>query len=533
MSKIKQIAVLTVLLLSAFPLFLTGAGAESDDLGWYKDAVVYEVFVRSFHDSNGDGKGDLKGLIGKLDYLNDGKPGTGSDLEVTALWLMPVFSSPSYHGYDVTDYYNINKDYGTNEDMELLLKEAHKRGIRIILDYVINHTSNRHPYFKEAMADRKSPKRNWFVWSKDLPPGWSQPWSPGGPSTQVWHKTGTGYYYGVFYYGMPDWNWTNPEVRKELKTVSSFWLKKGVDGFRLDAIRYLVEEGGNLGQKDTAGTHKAMAELYSHSKQVKKDVLFVGEVWADMDTVATYFKSPQSPAQVDSCFNFDLAGAIVDGVKNHTFNKMNAVLEIALETYPKGAIDSIFLTNHDQDRIASVIGPKVPKLKLAASILLTFPGVPYIYYGEEIAMSGRKPDEMIRRPMRWDSTEMAGFTTAKRPWIRPEPRPKAFNVADMDKKKNSLLKHYKTFIRLRNGNIALRRGNYKWVEATHPKVFAFLRQHKEQNLLVLHNFSPLPVEKVNVKETITRGKNILTGKSETTIQLNPYETKIFTVKVKH
>lgn len=530
----KQIkGLVSLLLVLLLPTVFTGAvkgGDTVDHMGWYKDAVVYEIFVRSFQDSNGDGQGDLKGLINRLDYLNDGNPDSGTDLEVTAIWLMPVFSSPSYHGYDITDYYRVNSDYGTNEDMDLLIKEAHKRGIRVILDLVINHTSNQHPFFIEAQSDPASKKRHWYTWRKDIPDNWSQPWSPGSPSTSVWHKSGDYYYYGVFYFGMPDINWTNPEVKQEMKTISSFWLNKGVDGFRLDAIRYLVEEGPNLGQKDSKSTHHAMAELYSHAKSVKKDALFVGEVWADLDTIAGYFSSPVNPAQVDSCFNFDLAAAIVEGVKTGTFNKINAIVEITRETYPQNAIDSIFLTNHDQDRVASVIGLDVPKLKLAASILLTFPGVPYLYYGEEIAMKGTKPDEMIRRPMRWDGSELAGFTTAAKSWIRPETLPANATVSDLEKDKDSLLNHYKTYIRLRNHHIALRQGDYKKIDTTSPLIYAYLREHKDETLLVLHNFSGQRVEGILLKKELTVGKNILTDEPGTgEMGLNAYETKIFYV----
>ncbi len=525
----RRIFVLLILVLLVLPV--------GGDVSWYRDVVVYEVFVRSFYDADGDGVGDIRGLISRLDYLNDGKPGEGDDLEIGAIWLMPICESPSYHGYDVTDYYKVNPKYGSMKDFETLLVEAHKRGIKIFIDLVINHTSSKHPYFLEAKKDLKSPKRDWYVWKKDMPGGWGHPWAPGSTSRQVWHKDPTKvddhHYYGVFYFGMPDLNYRNPEVRKEMQAVARFWLEKGVDGFRLDAIRYLVEEGPRLGQMDIEDTHKVLAEFYQSVKAVKKDSVLVGEVWTDMDTVASYYKSLISPAQVDSCFNFDLAGAIVGGVKTGNFKKINVVMEVGLETLPGGAIDSVFLTNHDMNRIASILGGDVPKLKLAASVLLTFPGVPYIYYGEEIAMQGKKPDEMIRRPLPWNGEKFGGFTKAERPWIKPDLSREGFHVAAMQKDKGSLLNHYKKFIRMRNKNVALRRGAYRNVVMNHASVYGYLRIHKEQVLLVVHNFSGSVAEGVVPEGKIVVLRDVGSGKDVSVVGSVPaYGTRVFQVELK-
>ncbi|MCP4150633.1 MAG: alpha-amylase [bacterium] len=507
------------------------AAVEKDELSWYKEAVVYEAFVRSFYDADNDGKGDINGLIAKLDYLNDGDPKTETDLEVSAIWLMPVFSSPSYHGYDILDYYNINKDYGTMKDFERLLEESHKRGIRIIIDLVLNHTSDKHPAFLEARKGPDNPKRDWYVWKKQMPPGWGQPWSPHSKSNTVWHQAGDSYYYGLFYYGMPDLNYKNPEVIAEVKKVMKFWLDKGVDGFRLDAIRYLREDGPKLGQMDTETTHRVMADLYKEAKRIKKDCILIGEIWTDMDAISTYFKSEISPAQVDSAFNFDLSSGILKGIQNGRPIDVNVLVEITQETYPKGAIDSIFLTNHDMDRIASVIGADIGKLKLASSVLLTLPGVPYIYYGEEIAMLGKKPDEHIRRPMRWEKGPLGGFSTAQRPWIKPNIRYAEHTIADMEKDNGSLLNNYKKMIRLRNRNIALRLGTYNVVLTSNLRVYGFLRSHKEQKVLVLHNFSGSKIEGIKVPPAINVSKELLSGAAVTGVSgLDAYETKVYELK---
>jgi alpha-amylase len=220
-------------------------------------------------------------------------------------------------------------------------------------------------------------------------------------------------------------------------------------------------------------------------KQQKDDCYLVGEIWTDMDTVAPYLGSPR---ELDSAFNFDLAGAIVGGVKDKNFSFINATQEVTLETYPKDTADAIFLTNHDQDRIASVYGPNLDKLKLAASVLLTLPGTPYIYYGEEIGMPGTKPDENIRKPMLWTDGENAGFSTAK-PWNAPARVRPGINVKAEAASPDSLLSHYRHLIKIRNNNIALRRGGYQVVRLANKNIYAYLRSHAQQTVLVIHNFS--------------------------------------------
>ena len=204
---------------------------------WWNEAVFYEIFVRSFKDSNGDGIGDFQGIIQQLDYLNDGDPNTTDDLGINAIWLMPIFPSPSYHGYDVTNYQDVNPDYGTLEDFQQLLEECHARGIRVIIDFVINHTSDKHPWFQAAL-DPASPYHEYYVWSETKPQGL-------GPLGQEsWFKAPNGkYYYAVFWSGMPDLNYNNPKVTEEIYAATQFWLEEGVDGFRVDAARYLFEEG--------------------------------------------------------------------------------------------------------------------------------------------------------------------------------------------------------------------------------------------------------------------------------------------------
>ncbi|HSP07410.1 MAG TPA: alpha-amylase family glycosyl hydrolase, partial [Acidobacteriota bacterium] len=399
-----------------------GSRAGAPEPQWQNDwsygAVFYEVFVRSFYDSNGDGIGDLKGLISKLDYLNDGNPATNSDLQVDALWLMPVFKSPSYHGYDTTDYRQINPQYGTNDDFMRLCKEAHKRGIKIIVDFVMNHSSSDHPWFIDSASSPQSSKRDWYVWNP-MNPGWTQPWGGNNPT---WYFKNGAYYYGVFWSGMPDLNFRNPDVRKMFRDTATFWLQRGADGFRLDATRYLVEDGAGPGQADTPETHADLKEFAAHIRRVKPQATLVGENWTDTPVIATYFGSTATVAggdQLPMNFDFPLSSAIVDGVKSGAAQGIVSKLAEILSVYPQGVNDAPFLTNHDQVRLATVLSNNMDQLKNAAAILLTLPGAPFLYYGEEVGLQNgpTQGDESKRTPMPWNHEPGGGFTTASSPWF--------------------------------------------------------------------------------------------------------------------
>lgn len=479
--------------------------------GWTQGAVVYEVFVRSFYDSNGDGIGDLKGLIAKLDYLNDGNPETKQDLGVDALWLMPVFESPSYHGYDTTDYRRINPDYGTNEDFQLLLEKAHRRGIRIIVDYVMNHTGSGNPWFIESSSPG-SAKRDWYVWSPtDL--GWHQPW---GGSNQTWHPKNEGYYYGVFWSGMPDLNFRNPMIKKEIKDTAAYWLNNGVDGFRLDATRYLVEDGPGPGQADTPESHAFLKEFSAFVRTTKPEAMLVGENWTETPIIATYFGSTDKIAggnELPMNFNFPLSSAILQVVKTGNATPIAAKYAEMKTYYPTGINDAPFLTNHDQVRIATELDKNTQKLRNAASILFTLPGAPFVYYGEEVGMQNgtTNNDEAKRTPMPWDS--QGGFTTGS-PWFAYSPGTDTANVMTETDSPNSLLSHYRNLIAARKSSEALSRGNIEMlspVTGMYP-VVVFLRKTAAETVLVAHNVSdgmasagPFPVTAVSSEKVFSDG----------------------------
>jgi len=457
---------------------------------WAHGAVFYEVFVRSFQDSDGDGKGDLKGLISRLDYLNDGKSETTTDLGVDALWLMPVFESPSYHGYDTTDYGKINPDYGTNADFLRLVDEAHRRGIRVIVDLVVNHTGVGHPWFTAAASSPESPYRDFYVWSEaDL--GWKQPW---GGNTGTWYPAGGAYYYGVFWSGMPDLNWRSAALREEVKRIASLWLDRGVDGFRLDATRYLVETGPVTGQADTPETHSALKEFAAHVRRVRPGALLVGENWADTKVIATYYGSPSVPGgdELPASFDFPLSEKILSALAQGNATLIASKLDEVQKAYPQGALDAPFLTNHDQVRLATQLGKSQGKLRNAAAVLLTLPGAPFLYYGEEVGIENGPTggDESKRTPMPWDASSGGGFTTGT-PWFGFAPGRETANVATQSADPASLLSRYRDLIRARKAAPALAKGDLVLLSpltGTSP-VLAFLRRTTGETVLVAHNLS--------------------------------------------
>lgn len=475
----KRFIVLCLLLFLGLTTSVAIAQDAPEDEPWWNERVFYEVFVRSFYDSDGDGIGDLQGLIEKLDYLNDGDPTTTTDLGVTGLWLMPIMNSPSYHGYDVTDYFTVNPDYGTNDDFKALMAEAHARGMVVIVDLVLNHTSSQHPWFLESQTPY-SAYQDWYVWAEENP-GYL------GPEGQtVWHMKGDRYYYGLFWSEMPDLNYRNPDVNDEMLEVSRFWLEDmGADGFRLDAIRHLIER--DRAQENTPETHTWLREYHDFVKAVKPEALMVGEVWASTALVAPYV-----PDEVDLAFEFDLAQAIVRSANLGITGSIINALETVLTSYPEGQY-ATFLTNHDQNRVMTLMRGNVGAAKVAASILLTLPGVPFIYYGEEIGMVGQKPDELIRTPMQWDSTlTTAGFTTGT-PWQNVNADAAEVNVANQEADPDSLLNHYRALIQVRHATPTLQTGTFSLVESASRKVLSYLRQTDDQTVLVIINMDDRPV----------------------------------------
>lgn len=428
---------------------------------WWRDAVFYEIFVRSYYDTNNDGVGDFNGVTQKLDYLQS--------LGINAIWLMPIHPSPSYHGYDVINYYAVNPDYGTMDDFKNLLAEAHKRDIHIIIDLVLNHTSSQHPWFKSANSDTNSPYRDYYLWSEE-------------PKGSGWYQGNQGYYFGLFWSGMPDLNYNNPAVTKDMLKVTDFWLNKiSVDGFRVDAAKHLIEDGDK--RENTPATHDWYKGFYTAYKAQKPQAYTVGEVFGAGSSIIKSYTGDQ----LDQIFNFEMSSGFVNSSNGGANSGINSAVKFSLQDMPDFNF-ATFLTNHDQTRAMSVFYGNVNKAKLASFLMLTSPGTPFIYYGEEIGMQGQKPDEDLRLPMQWSSDEYARFSMTI-PWRALAKDYEQVNVALQSGDSNSLLEHYRSLIALRNSHASLRTGEVFLLETNNRGIYAAVRVDHSETILVLVNLT--------------------------------------------
>ncbi|GAB4501972.1 MAG: alpha-amylase family glycosyl hydrolase [Anaerolineales bacterium] len=451
---------------TASPTPAATATLQPPSLPWWREAVFYEIFVRSFSDSNGDGIGDFNGITQRLDYLQS--------LGVTALWLMPINPSPSYHGYDVLNYYAVNPQYGTMADFQRLLAEAHRRDMRVIMDLVLNHTSNQHPFFVAANSDVNSPYRNFYRWAETY------------PGTH-WHSGQNGFYYGFFSDRMPDLNYTNPQVTAQMEQMSAFWLKMGVDGFRIDAAKHLVEEGEKF--ENTAANHAWLKGYYAAIKNDFPNAYTLGEIYGAGALVTKIYQN-----ELDHIFNFEVASGAVNSALGQANSGINSAITFALKDNPGGDF-ATFLTNHDQERAMSTLRGDTAKAKVAAALLLTAPGTPFLYYGEEIGMTGKKPDENLRTPMQWDASPNAGFTSGS-PWMEINAdAASGTNVEAQQADPNSLWKTYQALIALRRAHPALSRGDTFLPESANHGVYALIRRDafSGETILVLVNLTGQPV----------------------------------------
>lgn len=450
---------------------------------WPQAGVTYEIFVQSFYDSNGDSIGDFNGVIQKLDYVKE--------LGANAIWFMPVMPSPTYHKYDVIDYKAVHPDYGTMDDFKKLLEEAHKRDIKIVIDLIINHTSNEHPWFLESKSGRDNPFRDYYVWAqKDTIAAFLNKKTITRDSDNIrqWHDPGQGkdFYYGFFWGGMPDLNFDNPKVREEIYEIGRFWLEDiGVDGFRLDAAKHIFPDDRPL------DNHAFWKEFRAKMVAIKSDVYLVGEVYDKKEVVAPYL--PGLPA----LFNFDFHYTLLEAMNTENgmllAKKQKEILDFYQAITPS-FVDATFSSNHDQPRILNELGSDPAKYKQAIAILLTMPGAPYLYYGEEIGMLGLKPDEHIREPFLWDEKKK---DIGRTQWIKAK-YSKDSTVTSLEvqrKDPNSYFNHYKNLIALRNSHPALAIGSLELPAEELPStVMAYFRTSGEQQLFVVHNIGKKELE---------------------------------------
>ncbi|WP_075717390.1 alpha-amylase family glycosyl hydrolase [Roseburia sp. 499] len=446
----------------------TGAKVEKLNPEWAETTTFYEIFVRSFADSNGDGIGDFKGITENVDYLKE--------LGVGAIWLMPMMESTTYHGYDVADYYAVESDYGTMEDFDELVKICHDNDIKVIIDFVVNHTSYQNEWFREALADENSKYRE-FYFIQDTDPGEAE-----------WYQdeeTGL-YYYGHYDKIMPDLNYNSQAVRDEIKSVADFWLEHDVDGFRLD--------GSNNIDDDISVTLDWWNEFAREVMSKKEDAFIVGENWyTNYAEIANFYQS------MPSSFNFIATDEILEMAKGRNadivadLNTMHKSFE-EKSSSEKGVsalmIDSVMIGNHDMDRVATRVNSE-EKAKLAATIQFTLPGTPFIYYGEEIGQLGQKPDDNRREPFDWyanaDGDYMTKMTDAFfNPTLTYVVPNDGISVEEENDDKDSVLNHYKKLIQIRNDNPVFYNGTYETL-GMGGGLYAYSITEDNSKYLVIHN----------------------------------------------
>ena len=525
---------------------------------WYKNMVLYQVYVRAFCDSNQDGKGDLQGVTNKLDYIKE--------LGIDCIWLMPTYPSPlKDDGYDIADFYGVHSDFGTLDDFKTLIAEAHKRGLKIITDLVINHTSDMHPWFQASRADKNSSYRDYYVWS-DTDKKYSDAriiFIDTEPSNWTWDEMAGQYYWHRFYASQPDLNYDSPTLRKEMLQVQRFWLDLGVDGFRVDAVPYLIErEGTNC--ENLPETHEILKDMRRMIDEEYPDRILLCEANQWPKDVLPYFGNGD---EFHMAFNFPLMPRIYIALYDEDKSPIVWAVENTPEI-PQDAQWCTFLRNHDEltlemvseeerqhlweayapnprmrlnlgirRRLAPLLNNNPQKIRLANALLFSLPGSPVIYYGDEIGM-GDNIDLFdrngVRTPMQWDDSKNAGFSSADElysPVITSNDFNAArVNVADQKADPDSLWSTIRAMINFRKQQPAFSTGSFEYLESGSNQIFTFLRKFKNETILVVNNLSAKQQE-VTLKISLENNqvKNILDGKAytiknnELLLSLKPYE----------
>lgn len=531
---------------------------------WWKSAVIYQIYPRSFSDSNGDGIGDLKGIIEKLDYLKY--------LGINAIWLSPVCRSPQDdNGYDISDYQDIDPIFGNLTDMEELIAEAKKRQIRIIMDLVLNHSSDEHNWFKEAKKSKENPYHDYYIWrdgTKDVLPNEMR--AAFGGSAWEWVPELEQYYFHQFSVKQPDLNWENPKLRKEIYTMINWWIEKGVGGFRLDVIDQIAKEPDRFITSNGPRLHEFLKELSKETFQ-KADLVTVGEAWSATTELAKLYSNPDN-SELSMVFQFEHICLDQEEGKEKwdlaplPFLKLKEVFSRwQRELYKKGW-NSLFWNNHDLPRIVSRWGNdttyRIESAKMLAILLHGMQGTPYIYQGEELGMTnirysieeyrdietqnlyqerlekGYKKEEVMqsiyaksrdnaRTPMQWTNQKNAGFTDGT-PWIKINPNYQEIYAENQVKDPESIFGCYKKLIQLRKEYPVLVDGEFEMLWKKDEHIFAYLRRNKETEIVVICNFFdqtiPCKIEEVgdSLKLLICNYKEI-----QQPFTLRPYEARMY------
>ena len=505
---------------------MSGEAKLRDDPLWFKDAVFYEVYVRGFYDSNGDGIGDFPGLTEKLDYLEW--------LGVDCIWLLPMYASPLRDGgYDIADFYAMLPEYGTLEDFKTFLAAAHARGIRVITDLVVNHTSDTHEWFQEARRSPASPKRDWYVWSDD-PHKYAEAriiFTDTEHSNWTWDEEAGAFYWHRFFSHQPDLNYDNPEVRRALLDVVSFWLDLGIDGFRVDAVPYLIErEGTNC--ENLPETHAVLKELRAHVEANYPNTLLLGEANQWPEDVVEYFGEGD---EFHMNYHFPIMPRLFMALRQEDRRPIVEILERTPDI-PANCQWGMFLRNHDEltlemvtdeerdylyneyakdrrmrlnvgirRRLAPLLDNSRRRIELLHGLLLSLPGSPFLYYGDEIGMGDNiylGDRDGVRTPMQWSADRNAGFSRAdfERLYFPLISNPvygyQSVNVEAQQRYDSSLLNWMRLMIHLRKEHHVFGRGRMDFVKPENRKIFAFTREHEGETVLCVFNLSQVaqPVE---------------------------------------
>ncbi|MDO3626476.1 alpha-glucosidase [Mucilaginibacter sp. BT774] len=544
---------------------------DMTDRKWWKEAVVYQIYPRSFMDSDGDGIGDLKGIISKLDYIQS--------LGVNVVWLNPIYSSPNDdNGYDVSDYRNIMKDFGTMADFDAMLKGMHERGIKLVMDLVVNHSSDEHEWFKQSRSSRNSPYRNYYHWwnaDKGKP---SPRYSLFDVNHDAWmyDSTTNAYYLHYFSRKQPDLNWENPKVRQEVFDIMKFWVDKGIDGFRLDAFQFAAKDTTfpvlpQGYEKEFTKYYAMQPGLHEYLKEMNKEVLSKYDVMSVAEGAGNSFKDAHELVDADrNELNMAYAFEGVDIAKpegysvlhfKEVFSKWDSVFA------QKGWL-SIFLANHDQARLVSRFGNDDPKFrevssKMLTTFIMTMRGTPYYYNGDELGMTnagftdikdyrdkatlneyqhqkniGANMAEFMkqtafssrdngRTPFQWNSNANAGFTIGT-PWIKVNNNYKTINEAIQDKDPNSPLNYFRRIVKLRKDNPVLVYGKYTLVDKSNPDVYAYTRELDSRKFLILLNFRS-EARTANSGLDLSKAKVLIDNYTEPTTdgKLKPFEAVVY------
>ena len=544
---------------------------------WWKEGIVYQIYPRSFKDTSGNGVGDLRGIIHKLDYIKS--------LGVTMVWLNPIYESPNDdNGYDISDYRAIMKEFGSMEDFDELLEGLHQRGIKFIMDVVVNHSSDEHEWFQQSRSSRNNPYRDYYHWwpaEKGKP---NHRWSFFDENSDAWKydEQTDAYYLHYFSQKQPDLNWENPKVRQEVYDIMKFWAEKGVDGFRLDAFQYVSKditfppfpEGYDVDVPSVIEYHGMGPHIHSYLKEMNEQVLSKYDVFAVSEGVGSTLQDAHDLVDEDRnelqmAYHFE-ATDMVTTLEKCTLAQFKESFTKWDKSFAEKGWIAIYLSNHDQSRFINRYGSDKPAFKdysakLLNTFILSMRGTPYTYYGDELGMTnigftkieqykdiaaingykkaatdGEDLDLYLqklnllsrdngRTPMQWDATKNAGFSN-ETPWLPVHENHSTVNVLHQENDQNSVLNHFRKMVALRKDNLLLVYGNYAIIQDDHPTIYAYSRTLEDQQMIILLNFSELEssISLPNFdhnKEVLINNYNELSI-DENTITLKPYQAVV-------